>query len=141
MADSLKAFLAENAIKMAEVNYIASKRFVDGGKPIAWRIKPINGEENEKILERCRKKSFVPGTRETQVTTDNMAYGAELICACVVYPDLNDAGLQDSYGAIGAAELVKKMLTPAEYADLLLAVQEANGFETGMDKKVKRAKN
>ena len=35
MADNFKAFMAENAIKYNEVEYVASERFVDeNGKPI-----------------------------------------------------------------------------------------------------------
>ena len=46
MADSLKAFFAESALKADEVEYVASKRFLDGDrKPIAWKIKPITQEE------------------------------------------------------------------------------------------------
>ena len=35
----------------------------------------------------------------------------------------------------------KKMLIPGEYNDLILAVNEANGFNSGMAEKIKRAKN
>ena len=57
------------------------------------------------------------------------------------FPNLNTEQLQASYGAIGAAALVKKMLTPGEYQDLFNAVLEANNFEVGMDEKVMKAKN
>ena len=61
--------------------------------------------------------------------------------AMVVYPDLNDEALQTSYGAIGAEDLLKKMLTPGELADLYLVANEVNDFKVGMNDKIKEAKN
>ena len=49
--------------------------------------------------------------------------------------------LQASWGVNDPLELVKAMLTPGEYADLLNAVVEAQGFEVGMDEKVRAVKN
>lgn len=137
----LQAFFMENAIKAPVIEYVASKRFGANGKPVAWKIQPITNEENEAILNQCKKKSFVPGTRETRVTTDQEKYAAMIMTKCIVFPNLNDAALQDSYQAVGAEELIKKMLTPGEYMDLFLAVQDANGYDTGMEEKIKEAKN
>ena len=140
--DNLLAFLADNAIKPACVEYAASKRFKGAdGKPALWKIMPISNDENKMIADRNRKKSFVPGTRETQVTFDQDQYVNDLICACVVHPNLNSAELQESYGAVGAGELVRLMLTPGEYQDLFQAVMQANDFDTGMDEKIKVVKN
>ena len=140
--DSLKAFMAENAIKAAEVEYVASKRFIGADRePVAWRIQPLTSEQCDDILKTCKKKEFVPGTREVKISTDSEKFVTELVTACVVYPNLNDADLQTSYGAIGAADLVHKMLTPGEYTDLGNTVQQTNGYEVGMGDKIKRAKN
>lgn len=139
---NLQAFLAENAIKAENVKYPASKRFLDSEKkPIEWEIRVLTSDENEAIQNECKKKEFIPGSRQTAITLDQEKYAVALICECVVYPNLNDAGLQDSYGVIGAEALVKKMLTPGEYTDLYMAVTEANGFQVGMDEKIKQAKN
>ncbi len=139
---NLLAFLAENAIKPACVEYEASKRFkAADGKPALWKIVPISNDENKAISDRCRKKSLVPGTRETQIRFDQDQYVNDLICACVVHPNLNSAELQESYGAVGAGELVRLMLTPGEYSELFQAVMQANDFEAGMDEKIKVAKN
>ena len=140
--ENLQVFLAENAIKPACVEYVASKRFKGAdGKPIAWTIAPITNDENKAITDRNRKKSFIPGTRETQTHLDQEQYANDLICACVVYPNLNSEALQSSYNAVGAGELVRTMLTPGEYQDLFQAVMQANDFEVGMDEKIKVAKN
>lgn len=142
MADSLKAFFAESALKADEVEYVASKRFLDGDrKPIAWKIKPITQEEEESLLNQAKKKEYVPGTRDVKVSTDNNLFVCLLITSCVTFPNLDDAALQDSYGAVGAQDLIQKMLTPGEYADLANMVQQVCGFEVGMDDKMKRVKN
>jgi len=139
---TLTGFLSENAIKPACVEYVASKRFKGAnGKPNAWQITPISNDENKAIADRNRKKSFVPGTRETQVHLDQDQYVNDLICACVTYPNLNSEELQNSYNAVGAGELVRLMLTPGEYSDLFQAVMQANNFEAGMDEKIKAVKN
>ncbi|CUH95876.1 hypothetical protein P22_1962 [Propionispora sp. 2/2-37] len=143
MDNNLVAFLAENAIKAENIKYVASKRFRDANKnSIEWEIRVLTSEEDEAIKKTCKRKVFVPGTRDAKIEFDNEKYAEELIVACVVYPNLNDAALQDSYGVVGAVQLIHKMLTPGEYTDLYLMVSQANGFEVGMDdKKIKQAKN
>ena len=65
----------------------------------------------------------------------------KLAARCTVYPNLNDASLQDSYGVMGADALLKKMLTAGEYAEYLMKIQEINGFDVSFEDKVEEAKN
>lgn len=140
--ENLQAFLAQNAIKAEETAYVASARFLGKDKkPIPWKIKMITADRDEELRNQCKKKSFIPGTRDQKVELDSDKYSAVLICECVTYPNLDDAVIQDSYGAIGAEDLIHKMLTPGEYTDLFMAVQQINGFQVGMDEKIKKAKN
>ena len=142
MADNFKAFMAENAIKYNEVEYVASERFVDeNGKPRPWRFRILTEAESQEIRAKCKKRVTDARTRQTRVETDNEKYNDLMIEQCVIYPNLNDAALQESYGAVGAAELARIMLLPGEYADLLMAITEANGFDSGMADKIKRVKN
>ena len=143
MESNLVAFLAENAIKAENIKYVASRRFIGADKqPIEWEIRVLTSEEDEAIKRTCKKKVFTPGTRDVKIELDSDKYAEELICACVVYPNLHDAALQDSYGVVGAAQLIRKMLTPGEYTDLYLMVSQANGFDVGMDDaKISQAKN
>ena len=60
--------------------------------------------------------------------------------ACTVFPNLNDANLQDSYRVKSAEALLKTMLTSGEYTDYLIKVQEVCGFEAMQDE-VDLAKN
>lgn len=142
MADNFKAFMAENAIKYNEVEYVASERFVDeNGKPIPWRFRILTEAESQKIRAKCKKRVTDARTRQTSIETDNEKYNDLMIEQCVIYPNLNDAALQESYGAVGAAELARTMLLPGEYADLSMAITEANSFDSGMADKIKRVKN
>lgn len=141
MADSMKAFMAENAVRYSEVEYVASPRFVEDGKPIPWKIAILDQVTMEDLRKKCRKRVVDLKTRQGSVEYDTDKMNDMLIEKCIVYPNLNDAALQDSYHAIGAVELAKKMLLPGEFTDLLQAISEAHGFETDLSEKVKRVKN
>lgn len=141
---NLAAFMAQNAIKIENVKYVASKRFVDNKskKPMEWEIKAITSDEDEALRRASVRRVAVNGKRgQFTSETDYNLYLGKLAAACVVFPNLNDKELQDSYGVMGAEALVKKMLTGGEYSDLLLKIQEINGFDTSMEEMVDEAKN
>ena len=64
-----------------------------------------------------------------------------MCAACTVYPNLNDAELQDSYGVKSADALLKKMLMPGEYTEYKNRVMEINGYDMSMEELVDEAKN
>lgn len=66
---------------------------------------------------------------------------AKMAAACTVYPDLNDASLQDSYHVMGAEALLKTMLLAGEYADYIQQVQAICGFDASFEDNVDEAKN
>ena len=140
---SLSAFLAQNAIKIQNEKYVVSKRFVDSKKkPIEWEIKAITSAEDDMIRKSCMKRVPVVGKKgQTTIEIDMALYLGKLAVACVVFPNLNDAELQNSYGVMGGENLVKTMLTAGEYNDLLMKIQEINGFDTTMEELVDDAKN
>ena len=139
---NLSCFLAQNVIKEETVKYVASKRCIDGGKPVEWELGCITSEEDEKLRKSCTKKVQVPGKKNMFTPeTDYDKYLGLLAVKCIKYPELNSAELQNSYGVMGEDALLKTMLKPGEYQDLLKKVQEINGFDTGMDELVEEAKN
>ncbi len=140
MAD-LKSFFAENAIKADNVKYVASQRFTEKDKPIEWELRVVSNDDIEKMRKSCTRSKFNPKTKEYNTSFDSAQFNNAMVCASVVFPDLNDAALQDSYGVIGAEELIRKMLTPGEYTDLIAAVSETCGFQSDMADKIKTAKN
>ena len=139
---NLSAFLAQN-VQQGEVSkHIVSKRFLDNGKPVEWQIQSTTSEEDEQLRKSCTKKVQVPG-KKNQFTqdTDFDKYLGLLAVKCIIYPNLNDASLQDSYGVMGADTLLKKMLKPGEYQELMKKVQVINGFDIGLEEIVEEAKN
>lgn len=139
----LSMFFVDNAIKDENIKYVASKRFMGKDKkPVEWELCSISSKDDEEIRKSCTKKVPVPG-RKGQFTneTDGNLYLGRLAARCVVFPNLNAAELQNSYGVMGSDNLLKAMLKSGEYSDLILKIQEINGFDTGMEELVEEAKN
>jgi hypothetical protein len=140
---NLKAFLAQNVEQEENVKYVASKRFLgEDKKPVEWEIQSVTSEEDELIRKSCTKKALVPG-KKNQYTqeTDFEKYLGLLAVRCTVFPNLNDAELQNSYDVMGGDAVLKVMLKPGEYQDLLKKIQEINGFDVGLDELVEEVKN
>lgn len=143
MATSLSGFFAENAIKVENIKYVASKRFLDEKKkPLEWEIRSLTSQEDEDLRKECTKRIPINGRRgQFTLETDYNLYLGKLASKCTVYPNLNDAELQNSYKVMGADTLLKTMLTAGEYADYLAKIQEINGFDTSMEEMVDEVKN
>jgi hypothetical protein len=116
---------------------IVSDRFVDGeGKPVAFRIKSITAKDDQILKNAC-----VTIDMKTKLPkTDTGKYQAMLCAACVVYPDLGSAELQDSYGVRNKPDLLSEMLLPGELATLMEEVAQLNGFKP-MRELIDEAKN
>ncbi|OPX43829.1 phage XkdN-like protein [Ruminiclostridium hungatei] len=141
--NNLSAFLKQNAFQNETIRFVASKRFCnEEGIPVEWEISSITSEEDEAIRKACTRKVQVPG-KKNQFTpeTDYNLYLGRLAAKCTVYPNLNNAELQNSYGCMGADSLLKAMLKPGEYADFIAKIQEINGFDVSMEELVDEAKN
>ena len=135
-------FMAGNALNDETIDYVASKRFVNKGKPVAWKIKAITSDEDEVIRKECTKRVPIAGKRgQYNQETDTDKYTARMCVACIVYPNLNDAELQDSYGVKSGEALLKKMLLPGEFTELKAKVMEVNGYDMSMEDLVDEAKN
>lgn len=146
---NLSAFLAENAVPVENIKVVVSNRFLSNEKdekgklkPIEWEIKTIDSAADEAIRKTCTKRIPVPG-KKNQFTRelDSDAYVGKLAVACTVFPNLNDKELQDSYHVMGAEALLKAMLTPGEYANYLMKIQEICGFDVTLQDEVDEAKN
>ena len=135
-------FMAGNAVKDDVVKYAASKRFVKNGTPVEWEIKAIDSDLDEALRKECTKKVPITGKRgQYTQETDTDKYIAKMCVACTVYPNLNDAELQDSYGVKDGVALLKKMLKPGEYTEYKAKVMEVNGYDMSMEELVDEAKN
>ena len=135
-------FMAGNATPDETIKYVASKRFVNNGVPVEWELKAIDSNLDETLRKECTKRVPVVGKRgQFNLETDTDKYIGKMCVACTVYPNLNDAELQDSYGVKCADDLLKKMLRPGEYTDLKAKVMEINGYDVSMEELVDEAKN
>lgn len=135
-------FMAGNAANQETIKYAASKRFQVEGMPVEWEIKAIDSDLDEALRKECTKRVPVPGKRgQYNQETDTDKYIGKMCVACTVYPNLNDAALQDSYGVKGADALLKKMLLPGEYTEYKAKVMEVNGYDMSMEELVDDAKN
>lgn len=135
-------FMNGNAVKDETVKYVASKRFVQNKKPVEWELKAISSSLDEAIRKECTKKVPIAGKRgQYNQETDTDKYIGKLCVASTVYPNLNDAALQDSYGVKSGDELLKKMLLPGEYTEYKAKVMEVNGYDMTMEELVDEAKN
>jgi len=85
----------------------------------------------------------VPGAgKKGQYTQqlDTYTFQARVAARCTVFPDLNNAELQNSWGVAKPEELIGKLLIGGEFDDYVTEVFQHNGFKTE-DELVNDAKN
>ena len=143
MSKGLSAFFAQNVEKEEAVEFVASPRFKDeNGNPVSWKVSCITSKEDDAIRKDCTRRKPIPGKRGAYMPElDTSEYLARVAVRCTLYPDLNSKELQDSYGVMGAEDLLRTMLKPGEYTDYTARVQEINGFDISFEDKVDEAKN
>ena len=137
-------FMKTNKIAKENVQHPVTKSICDeNGKPLAWEFKHITSKENEVMRESCTIE--VPVTGKSNMYRPKLKsalYIQKMITASVVYPDLYDAELQDSYGVKTPEDLLMEMVDdPGEYSDLAAFVQKMQGFNVSFEDKVEEAKN
>ena len=131
MSKSLSAFMRPNVAEIKNARFAPSPRFVgEDGKPAEWEIRCISADEYAKIRSSCIRQVPVIG-KKGQYTQqlDTYTFQAKVAAACTVFPDLNDAALQDSWGVTKPEDLVGAMLIGGEFDDYITAVFETNGFK------------
>ena len=102
--ENLEAFMIEE--KEEIVDYIASSKFKDKeGNPVPWKIKSITADENQRIRKDCYINIPINGKRGRYTKDFNtQKYLVLLATECVVYPDLQNAKLQDFYKVKGVEQ-------------------------------------
>ena len=136
------AFMAGNVPKIENKKVVISERFKDeNGKPIPWEVRALSAGENDELQRRCMVNIPVPGQKNQYTRElDQIKYTALLLTTSVVFPALDDAELQNSYGVMGADALLRKMLYLQEYNKLAQEVTEISKIE-GLGELVETAKN
>lgn len=139
---SMRAFYRDAVEVNKTVFYQASKRIKDeNGEPAFWELKVLTYDEIKAVLD--KRTRTVPNkiTGKGEKETDTAQAFIDLAVKAVVFPNLNDAELQDSWGVVGADALLKAMLTAGELADLIEAVNAAAGYKSELADKIKTVKN
>ena len=139
---NMEVFLKQNAVQKENKKVAVSERFKDeDGKVVEWEIRPLTAQEDQILREANTEIKELKGKKgQLFPQLDSNKYSAMLIAACVVFPDLQNQELQDSYGVKNKPDLLTAMLFPGEFQDLFSEVQKINGFKT-LEDLTEEAKN
>ena len=131
MSKSLSAFMRPNVAEIKNACFAPSPRFVgEDGKPVEWEIRCISADEYARIRSSCIRQVPVIGKKgQYAQQLDTYTFQAKVAAACTVFPDLNDAALQDSWGVTKPEDLVGAMLIGGEFDDYITEVFKVNGFK------------
>ena len=141
---NLSLFLKKNKKVKENVKFPATKSLCDEkGNPLEWEIKPLTTRESDNIRESCTIEVPVKGKANMfRQKVNSSKFGAKMLAASIVFPDLMNAELQDSYGVSTPEDLVREMIDdPGEYQEFATFVQNFNGFNTTLEDKAEEAKN
>lgn len=137
-------FMKANKIEKPNEEYAPTATLCDtDGKPLKWEFKHISSERAEQLRAQCTTEVQVTGKPNLfRPKLNSDLYMKMVIVESVVYPDLRDAELQDSYGVKKPEELLQAMVDDmGEYQSLLLWIQEFQGLTKTFEEKVDDAKN
>lgn len=147
----LAAFFKQNKPEKKNEFFPASKDFVDAeGKPIMWELRHIPTVTMKRIEADC---TTIKGKGKVEFNAE--LYNRKKVAAAVVYPNLRNAELVDSYMAGYSQEdrtpenLIVLMLDdPQEFNALLKKINEMAGIkdeeegeESAQKTKIEIAKN
>ena len=141
---NLSRFMKVNKSVKENVTFAATKSLTDEkGNPQLWEIKPLTTKQDEAIRDACTIEVPIKGKPNLfRHKVDTSKYIGKLLAAAVIFPDLMDADLQDSYGVKTPEDLLKEMIDdPGEYTEFTAFVQKFNGFNVSLDEKIDEAKN
>lgn len=140
----LSRFLKKNKKLKENVQYAVTKSLTDEkGQPLLWEIRPLTSKETNRLTDECTFQEQVtgkPNVFRNKINSTKLLQ--KMMVASVVFPNLNDKDLQDSYGVMTPEELITEMVDdPGEYNNFGKYLNELNGFNEGINEKVEEAKN
>lgn len=121
---SLNGFFKNKAKQVDDVRVVVSERFLDEetGKPWEWVLHPLSTKAVEEITKKNTVTKLVDGKKVKETNEENL--NADLLEKVVLFPRLNDAELQDSYGVTNVNDLLGTMLYPGETQELIKALED-----------------
>lgn len=140
MSQTLKAFFMQNAEQIPNKKVVISRRFKDeDGQPIEWEIKALDAGTQQDIRTKAMEMKATGGKNANVKMNYNTALSNILTAVnAVVFPDLWDIELQNSYGVKTPEALIGKMLLPDEFDKL---IDEINAISESADELEENAKN
>jgi len=136
----LSVFFAQNVAGEVTEEVAVSARFRNkDGSAVLWKLRSMTEDENEQCRKAATRRVKGKNGQYTQ-ETNTEDYLANLVSSSVVFPDLKNPDLQRSYGVLGAESLLRKMLLPGEYVELVQHVQRLNGFDQDVNELVEQVK-
>ncbi len=114
----------------------------DTNLPIEWELRALDTKEAQRLQDESTIEIPIGRTGQYRTKLDTQKYIAKLLCASIIYPDLYNKELQDSYGVATPEELIKEMIDDiGEYNALVDFVQKYNHLDKTLNEKVEEAKN
>lgn len=144
MAQSIELFMSSNLKPIPDIEYQATDRLIDPetGEPVVWKLRPISTEELTRIQKKHTRPVFHKEIGRAVQEVDAVAIGEELACACIVWPDLKDAKLQESYGVRGEIKTLRAILSSSkDYSRMMDKVNEITSAEEMDEDDIGEAKN
>lgn len=124
MTASINDFLLENVGSPVEKKKVHLKRFKSD-----FEIKSLTAEETSALRKQATRRVVNKRTHQVEQETDQDKFTGLVLTSSVVFPDLDNAQLQTSYGCPGDPDkLLKTMLTIGEYNKLSQAVMDLSGL-------------
>lgn len=118
---NLDIFMADNVERLPDKEVVISERFKVDNEPVKWKFRPISAEQSDQLMEKAMRFD-----NKGNFDFDPIVFAKLLTAESIVYPDLKNASLQDSYGVTSAEELLTVMLYSGEYAKASKTAQEIN---------------
>lgn len=116
-------FAYENQKKFTDIVEVPlSKRFQLNGVIVTWKFQRIDTHFDNQLVDASYCYSKETNTR----VFDEQDYVLRFLTASCVYPDLEDAALQESYGVAKPSDLLISLLSdPDEYKEAYQKVKQA----------------
>lgn len=131
----LKSFLRQNVKPNEHEKVQISKRFIDEetGEPEFWEIRALDSYEVDECERQATKLQRVGKTDRYEAKTDQGKFALMTMTRAIVYPDLTDRELQDSYGVNNPEDLLCKLLLPGERQKLIEICNRLNDYGQDLD--------
>ena len=138
---SLKSFLRQNVSLTDHEKVQISNRFIDEetGEPEYWEIRALDSYEVDECERKATSVRQIGGRWET--STDSSKMALMTMTKAIVYPDLSDKDLQDSYGVTNPEDLLCRMLKPGERMRLIEVCNRLNAYGPDLSDAVEESKN